>query len=121
MSCPSQFTELGTDWSWDGETLTKANEFLYQLESSSFLVYFKILLEILSYLRSLTLKLQMQALDVMYAYRQVNSVVLALKNMRERSDREFKRIFEEATSLGRQLHGEDFVLEQPRVNKCQMH
>jgi len=118
MSCPSQFTELGTDrsWvvsfpddfslsgrmrslacetrSWDGETLTKANGFLYQLESSLFLVCFKILLEISSYLRSLTLKLQMQALDVMYAYRQVNSVVSALKNMRERSDREFKRIFE---------------------------
>jgi len=32
----------------------------------------------------------MQALDVMYAYRQVNSVVSALKNMRERSDMEFK-------------------------------
>ena len=57
ISCPSQFKELGTDWSWDGETLTKANEFLYQLESSSFLVCFKILLEVLSYLRSLTLKL----------------------------------------------------------------
>ena len=55
ISCPSQFKELGTDWSWDGETLTKANGFFYQLESSSFLVCFKILLEVLLYLRSLTL------------------------------------------------------------------
>ena len=50
MSSPSQFKELGTDWSWDGETLTKANGFFYQLGSSSFLVCFKILLEVLSYL-----------------------------------------------------------------------
>ena len=121
ISCPSQFKELGTDWSWDGETLTKANGFLYQLESSSFLVCFKILLEVLSYLRSLTLKLQMEALDVIYAYRQVDSVISALRSMREGSDREFKRIFAEITTLGKQLHGEKFELEQPRVNKRQMH
>ena len=29
-------TDLGTDWSWDGETITKANGFLYQLQSSTF-------------------------------------------------------------------------------------
>ena len=56
MSCLNQFEELGTDWSWDGETLTKANGFLHQVESSSFLICLKILLEVLSYLRSLTLK-----------------------------------------------------------------
>ena len=70
------FEELGTDWSWDGETLTKANGFLHQLESSSLLICFKILLEVLSYLRSLTLGLQEEALDVMHAYEQVNSVIL---------------------------------------------
>lgn len=55
MSCPSQFRELGTNWNWDGETLMKADGFFYQLECSTFLVCFKILLEVLSYLRSLTL------------------------------------------------------------------
>ena len=25
ISSPSQFSDLGTDWDWDGETLTKAN------------------------------------------------------------------------------------------------
>ena len=78
-------------------------------------------LEVLSYLRSLTLKLQMQALDVMYAYEQLNSVTSALKNMRELSDSEFKRIFQESTTIGKKLHGESFELEQPRVNKHQMH
>ena len=59
--------ELGTNWGWDGETITKANGFLYQLQSSSFLVAFKILVHVLYILRELTLKLQMQAIDVVYA------------------------------------------------------
>lgn len=28
--------ELGTDWNWDGDTITKANGFFFQLNSSSF-------------------------------------------------------------------------------------
>ena len=63
----------------------------------------------------------MEALDVIYAYRQVDSVISALKSTRKGSDRELKRIFAEATTLGKQLHGEKFELEQPKVNKCQIH
>lgn len=37
----------GTDWSCDGETITKANGFLFQLQSSSFLIYFQILVQVL--------------------------------------------------------------------------
>ena len=80
-----------------------------------------VFLEVLSYHRCLTLKLQIEALVVIYAYRQVDSVISALKSMREGSDREFKRIFAKATTLGKQLNGEKFELEQPRVNKSQMH
>lgn len=103
MSCSSQFRELGTNYHWDGETLTKANGFLYQLEYY-FLGVFQDTLEVLSYLRSLILKLQMQAIDVIYAYKEIDSVTSALNSMREGSDREFKRIFEETTTLGKQLH-----------------
>ena len=46
----------------------KANVFIHQLESSTFLVSFKILLECLAHLRGLTVKVQMQAIDVLYAY-----------------------------------------------------
>jgi len=46
INSPSQYPDLGTEWNWDGETTTKANGFLYQLESSSFLISFKILLEV---------------------------------------------------------------------------
>ena len=71
MTCPHLYVSLGTDWKWDTVTITKANSFLYQLESSSFLVCFKILLEVLANLRSLTVKLQQCALDVVSAYKEV--------------------------------------------------
>ena len=57
VTCPHLYESLGTDWKWDTDTITKANSFLYQLESSSFLVCFKILLEVLANLRNLTVKL----------------------------------------------------------------
>ena len=64
ISHPSMHQELGTDWNWDGESITKANGFLFQLQSPTFLIAFKILLRILYILRELTVKLQMQAIDV---------------------------------------------------------
>ena len=121
IACPNSFQCLGTDWNWDGDTLTKANGFPYQLESSTFLVSFQILLAVLSCCRGLTLKLQMQSIDVINAYSQVQSVVSSLKKMREESDREFSQIFTEASKLGRIIHGEEFVLSQPRINRRQMH
>ena len=79
ISSPGECESLGIDWNWDGETISKANGFLYQLESSSFLISFKILLEVLSSLRALTLKLQMQAIDVLYAYKEVKNTIKSLK------------------------------------------
>ena len=89
MVSPGQVDEDQTEWNWDRETVTKANGFLYHLESSTFLIAFKILLEILSSIRGLTLKLQMEALDVLYAYHEVRSIVTSLKNIRSNSDKEF--------------------------------
>ncbi len=47
MVNPSEFPEVGTNWAWDGETITKANGFLYQLQSPSSLICFKLLLEVM--------------------------------------------------------------------------
>jgi hypothetical protein len=113
--------QLGTNWNWDSDTLTKANGFLYQLESSQFLICFKVLLEVLSNLRGLTTKLQMQAIDVLYAYREVTVVIANLQAMRDEAETEFARLFEETTALGKQLHGEDFKLKQPRTSRQQVH
>ena len=65
---PNQFQNLCCDLNWDGETITKASGFVHHIESASFLVAFNTLLEVLANLRGLTLKLQMQAGDVFYAY-----------------------------------------------------
>ena len=85
------------------------------------MVCFKILLEVLSSLRPLTFKLQMEALVVHYAYSQMKSIIATLKKMKENSKLEFKRIFEETTSQAREIHGKGFDLEQPRINQQQMH
>ena len=42
-----QEVHVGTNWDWDGDSVTKANGFLFQLQSPSFLIAFKILLRIL--------------------------------------------------------------------------
>ena len=49
------------------------------------------------------------------------SYLHCMKFMRNESESEFRRIFEEATILGKTLHGEDFELKQPRTNKRQIH
>ena len=121
MVCPSLYEELDTDWGWDGETITKANGFLYQVQSSSFLISFKILTQVLYILRELTTKLQMQEIDVVYAYKQVSSVVSTLKGMRRDSIGEFKKIFVETKKLGQQLHGDQFELSRPRIVGHQVH
>ena len=75
---PTNIEELRNDWKWDGEIITKANGYLYQLEASSFFICFKILLKIVSYLREITLKLQMETIDAAYAYKQVRSSSFSL-------------------------------------------
>lgn len=101
MVYPRQFEELGIDWNWDSETTTKANGYLFQLESSSFLICFKILLKVLCYLREITIKLQMEAIDVAYAYKQVCVVVTTLKDMRSKSTDGFKTLFASTISWAR--------------------
>lgn len=121
MVNPGEVDDDQTEWNWDGETVIKASGFLHHLESSTFLIAFKILLEILSSIRGLTLKLQMEALDVLYAYREVRGIVTSLKTMRFNSDKEFSRIFSETTVLGKDLHGKEFELNMPRVTSRQTH
>ena len=121
ISSPNQFSELGTDWDWDGETLTKANGFLYQLKSSSFLISFTILLEVLATFRGLTMKLQMEAVDVMYAYKEVHETIKSLKDMRTDSSNEFHKIYMHALRIARSLHGDSFSFTQPRVVGRQIH
>lgn len=72
-------------------------------------------------LRSLTKNLQLQAIDVFYAYKQINSIVSTLKSMRDNSDKEFHKIFEEATNLGRSHHEEYYLFSLQHIAGRQSH
>ena len=118
---PQLHQELGTDWSWDGETITKANGFLFQLQSSLFLVSFQILVQVLHILREPTIKLQLKAIDVVSTYKLVNKVVSRLKSMRTNSVSEFKNQFVEAARIAKKLHGDHFELQTPRISGWKRH
>ena len=85
---------------------------MYQLGSSSFLI---ILLEVLSNLIGLTCKLQIEAIDVIYAHKHV----ITMFEKRRNSEQEFKRIYKHATKLGKDLNGEGIELNTPRLSKQQ--
>ena len=56
------------DWSWDPDTVTKANGFLHHITTFEFLVSFSVAMRLLSSLRGLTIKLQKQSKDILQAY-----------------------------------------------------
>ncbi len=117
----SAHPQLGVDWTWDGETVNKANGFLFQLESSTFLISFHILLQFFQLLREVTIKLQMRATDVVYALKTVKEVVSTLTSMRACSTAEFHKLFLAAAKLGRHLNGNHFELTMPRLSGRQSH
>ena len=119
---PQLHQELGTDWSWDGETITRANGFLFQLLSPMFRVSFQILIQVFQMLRELTVKLQSKAIDVASAYKVlVHKVVSRLKTLRTNSSSEFNKQFRESTKISKQLHGDQFELTIPRLSGRQRH
>ena len=71
--------------------------------------------EVLTNPRNLTVKLQQRMIDVLSAYKEVQSVTSVMKLMRDNSESEFARIFEETTKLGQELHGSKFELSKPRI------
>lgn len=91
-----------------------------QLQSSSFLVSFQILVQVLHILRELTVKLQMKAVDIVQAYKMVEKVVSTFKSiLRHKSATEYRKQFVEATRIGKRLHRDDF--ETPRLSGHQVH
>ena len=75
----------------------------------------------LANLRSLTVKLQQRVIDVLSAYKEVESVISVMTLMRDDSESEFARMFEETTKLGQELHGSEFELSKPRTVGRQSH
>ena len=112
MVNPTDWDSFGEKWGWDGKTVTKANGYLYQLESSSFLICFKILLEVFNQTSNAGNR------HYSNAYKQVETVTAQLECMRRN---EFRSIFSEAQKLGQKLHGQHFQLTRPRITHHQSH
>lgn len=76
------------------------------------MIAFKILLEILTNLRGLTTKLQMQGWRcVLRIHIQGGTLILSI--LKNESSVEFKKIFTETNELGKKLHGDSFELLKP--------
>ena len=58
-------------------------------------------------------------MDVMYAYGEVNSVILTLTSLSENYHAEFTRIFKNTTKIAQELHWQDFELSKPRIARRQ--
>ncbi len=67
MVHPELHPDFGTGWNWDGETISKAKGFLFQLQSPLFLISLQILLQVFQLLKEPTIKLQSRAVS---AYKQ---------------------------------------------------
>ena len=116
-SINSSSTEFG-NWSWDSETMTKANGYLFQVTSFEFLTAFSITMRILSSLRCLTVNLQKRSHDVLTAYEHVSDVQLEMELMKVNCEDEFHTWFEEIKSFAESL---DISVSTPRVTSRQVH
>ncbi len=103
---------------WDSETLTKANGFLRQLCSFEFLVSFSVTMRVLSSLRSLTVKLQKKAKDILSAYDLISDVQMELGLLRTNCDEEFHSWFAEIEAFASRL---DIPVSMPRIISRQIH
>jgi len=96
MTSPVEFSDLG-DWNWNCD---QTQRLFVPVRIIIILNYIHYPLEVLSNLRGLTFKLQMEAIDVLYVHKQVYKCV---------------------TKLGKDLNGEGFELNTPRLSKWQSH
>ena len=110
-------TEFGS-WSWDSETMTKANGFFHQVTSFEFLTVFSITMRVLSILRCLTVNLQKRSHDVLTAYGHVSDVQLELEMLKVNCEDEFCTWFEEIKSFAEIL---DIAVSIPRITARQAH
>lgn len=100
------------DWSWDSDTITKANGFLHQITNFEFIVSFYVTMTLLSSLRGVTVKLQKRSQDVLMAYELASDVQLELELMKVNCDDEFHLLFAQLL---------DIAVSVPRVVARQVH
>ena len=87
-------------WSWDRETLTKANGLIHALTNFEFIVSLVVTLKCLSVLKPVSVKLQKKSNDVMTAYSLVTETREELQGYRNSGEDTFADWFEVCKTLG---------------------
>ena len=101
-----------SEWSWDSESITKANGFLHNITSFQFLVSASIAMRLLSFLRGVTVKLQKRSIDILSGYEQVYSIQKELESFKLNCDQEFHFWFVEISKLALELN---ITVAVPRI------
>ena len=117
MVCSSAHGQFG-EWNWDSETTSRAQGFLHSITSSSFLVASSIVMDILSQLRVVTVKLQGRCTDIMNAYSLVSDVTLQFCLLRSNIEEEFALMFRDIEQRADDVGVEISV---PRIVGRQIH
>ena len=113
------------EWSWDLESITKANGFLHNITSFQFLVAASIAMRLLSFLRGVTIKVQKRSIDILSSYEQVQTVQTEWESFKENCDEEFEEISKLAQKLdisiavprtvGRQVYRNNSPADSPET------
>ena len=101
-----------SEWSWDSESITKANGFLHNITSFQFLVAASIAMRLLSFLRSVTVRLQKRSIDIVNAYGQVHAIQNEMESFNANCDLEFHTWFVEISKLAQELN---ITVAVPRI------
>ena len=91
-----------SEWSWDSESITKANGFLHNITSFQFLVTASIAIRLLSFLLCLTVKLPKCSIHILSGYEQVYTIQKELESFKLNCDQELYYWFVEISKLAQE-------------------
>ena len=87
------FSENFCDAVWDPESKSIATSFVHAHANFEFIVTFLIVYQFLSHLAGVTVKLQSRTLDIVDAYKQIETIIAHYKFLRTSIDVEFHKIY----------------------------
>lgn len=102
-------------WSWDKETVSKAQGLFAACRRFDRLVAFAVLYNGLEPLKSLVINLQKRNQDIYQAYRMINQVINDLRETKNNIDEEFHHWYEMACEMAKSV---GVMPSEPRLAKC---
>ena len=103
QSVVETFEAISSEGGWNTESSRAAEGLLVSITRYHFIIAFVVTKECLQYTKGLTVALQKRSIDIYHAYREVNTVVATLRDVREHIDVKHKTWCETALSLGQKV------------------